>query len=65
MITFMLGAFALILYVLGVVLAKEYVDYIEEATEDFLPRPGAYWRFILLWPFHVTQGFLLKEEDYE
>lgn len=65
MIELILTAALFIVYMLGTVLAKEYVDAIEEATEDFLPRPFPYWTFILTWPWRVTQSLFLKETDDE
>lgn len=65
MIALIMGAIALILYMLGACLAKEYVDTIEEAENDFLPRPFPYWTFVLMWPINVIKSLYIKEEGYE
>ena len=65
MITLIVGAIALILYLLGAVVTKEYVDTIEEMENDFLPRPGPYWTFILTWPYRAVQAIMLKDGDNE
>lgn len=65
MIELILFALALVLYMLGAVVTKEYVDLLEELENDFLPRPGPYWWFIATWPYRAFQAIMLKEVDSE
>lgn len=65
MIGLILFALALVLYMLGAVVTKEYVDTLEELQDDYLPRPGPYWWFIATWPYRAFQAIMLKERDSE
>lgn len=58
-------AVAFILYMLGAVVTKEYVDTIEEVQSEYLPRPFPYWTFILTWPYRAAKAVLEKEIDSE
>lgn len=65
MIELILAAALIILYALGAVVTKEYVDTLEELENDYLPRPGPYWIFIATWPYRAFQALMLKEVDSE
>lgn len=65
MIELILFALALVLYMLGAVVTKEYVDTLEELEDDYLPRPGPYWWFIATWPYRAFQAVMLKEAGSE
>ena len=65
MMELILLAWAFILYMLGAVVTKEYVDTLEELTQEYLPRPGAYWWFIATWPYRAFLAVYVKKEDYD
>lgn len=63
MISLLLSATVFVLYLLGAVLMREYVDFMEEKEDDYLPRPGPYWKFILTWPYQIAVGLFAKDTN--
>lgn len=62
MLSLILAALLLIVYALGAVIAREYMDSLLEQEEAAMLK-NDYWWFIATWPYQVAAGLFSEEEE--